>query len=144
MGRGHGNSWALVRPLVTRISDRSDLQLVVHKDRSPVFCFWSILTLVNSAGHLFLPLCRKVFWGGWVGSLRLLWPSCSSIITWVFHFKKETFICIIELQKHGLPHSTSIFLDVAAKPITPAQLDIIVCAELPQIQFLLCKSNWSY
>jgi hypothetical protein len=37
----------------------------------------------------------------------------------------------IEFQKCGLPHMHLIFLDAAAKPITPAHIDTIVCAELP-------------
>ena len=41
-------------------------------------------------------------------------------------------IYTIEFQKRGLPHMhLLIFLDAAAKPITPAQVDSIVCAELP-------------
>ncbi len=41
-------------------------------------------------------------------------------------------IYTIEFQKRGLPHMhLLIFLDAAAKPITPAQIDAIVCAELP-------------
>ena len=70
------------------------------------------------------------------------------IVTRVFHLKIESLldeitnkgifgttvahIYTIEFQKHGLPHMhLLIFLNAAAKPITPAQVDSIVCAELP-------------
>jgi hypothetical protein len=76
------------------------------------------------------------------------WSDHPDIVTWVFHLKMEALlveitkkgifgrtlahIYTIEFQKHGLPHMhLLIFLDAAAKPITPAQINTIVCAELP-------------
>src|SRR5258706_11762544 len=77
-----------------------------------------------------------------------IWSDRPDIVTWVFHLKMEAHldeitkkgifgrtvahIYTIEFQKRGLPHMhLLIFLDAAAKPITPAQIDAIVCAELP-------------
>jgi len=76
------------------------------------------------------------------------WSDCPDIVTHVFHLKMESLlneitkkgifgrtvahIYTIEFQKCGLPHMhLLIFLDAASRPITPAQIDTIVCAELP-------------
>ena len=68
-----------------------------------------------------------------------IWSDHPDIVTCVSHplmkgilGRTVAHICTIEFQKRGLPHMhLLIFLHAAAKPITQAQIDTIVCAELP-------------